>query len=64
VGPLGLEPKASAASGLKEGAERRKIALVANLRQYATEGNLNAFREYLLNEKKLDETQCKHVCFI
>ncbi|MFP3218477.1 MAG: integrase [Acidianus sp.] len=30
--------------------------MVANLRQYATEGNLNAFREYLLNEKKLDET--------
>ncbi|MFP3202219.1 MAG: integrase [Sulfolobus sp.] len=32
------------------------MSLVANLRQYATEGNLNAFREYLLNEKKLDET--------
>ncbi|QGR18437.1 hypothetical protein D1869_06330 [Sulfurisphaera ohwakuensis] len=28
--------------------------MVANLRQYATEGNLNDFRDYLLNEKKLD----------
>nr|WP_218267491.1 integrase [Saccharolobus shibatae] len=30
--------------------------MVANLRQYATDGNLNAFRDYLLNEKKLDPT--------
>ena len=52
----GFEPGTSALPGLNKEAERRKISLVANSRQYATEGNLNAFREYLLNEKKLDET--------
>ena len=45
--------------GGKEGEERRKIALVANLRQYATEGNVKAFYDYLINERKISEKTAK-----
>ena len=44
---------------MQEGVERRKIALVANLRQYATEGNVKAFYDYLINERKISEKTAK-----
>jgi Uncharacterized protein conserved in archaea len=33
--------------------------LVANLRQYATEGNVTAFYDYLINERKISEKTAK-----
>ena len=59
VGPLGFEPRTSAASGRERGEERRKIALVANLRQYATDGNLQGFYEWLVHERKIAERTAK-----
>ncbi|MEJ2770035.1 MULTISPECIES: integrase [unclassified Stygiolobus] len=35
------------------------MALVANLRQYATEGNTKAFYDYLINERKISEKTAK-----
>nr|WP_237243977.1 integrase [Saccharolobus solfataricus] len=39
--------------------ERRKVALVANLRQHATDGNVKAFYEFLINERKISEKTAK-----
>jgi intergrase/recombinase len=59
AGPPGFEPGTTGSEGGKEGVERRKIALVANLRQYATEGNVEAFYDYLINERKISEKTAK-----
>jgi len=59
AGPGGFEPPTTGSEGVKEGIDRRKIALVANLRQYATEGNVKAFYDYLINERKISERTAK-----
>jgi intergrase/recombinase len=46
-------------AGGQRAIERRKIALVANLRQYATEGNVKVFYDYLINERKISEKTAK-----
>jgi len=57
--PPGFEPGPFGSAGRREGEERRKIALVANLRQYATNGNVEAFYDYLINERKISEKTAK-----
>jgi intergrase/recombinase len=57
--PPGFEPGTTGSEGGKKIVERRKIALVANLRQYATEGNVEAFYDYLINERKISEKTAK-----
>jgi len=59
AGPGGFEPPTTGSEGGKDRAERRKIALVANLRQYVTEGNVEAFYDYLVNERKISERTAK-----
>jgi len=59
TGPGGFEPPTTGSGGGNEGVDRRKIALVANLRQYATEGNVKAFFDYLVNERKISERTAK-----
>jgi len=58
-GPGGFEPPTTGSEGGNEGVDRRKKALVANLRQYATEGNVRAFYDYLVNERKISERTAK-----
>ncbi|ARM77159.1 integrase [Acidianus manzaensis] len=57
--PPGFEPGISGLEGILEREERRKISLVANLRQYATDGNVKAFYEFLINERKISEDTAK-----
>jgi intergrase/recombinase len=57
--PLGFEPRITSSDGGKKIVKRRKIALVANLRQYATNGNTKAFYDYLINERKISEKTAK-----
>ncbi|AZG03466.1 hypothetical protein [Sulfolobus spindle-shaped virus] len=57
--PPGFEPGTTGSEGGKEREERRKIALVANLRQYASEGNIKAFYDWLLTERKVTEKTAK-----
>jgi len=57
--PPGFEPGTIGSEGGKRAIERRKIALVANLRQYATNGNTKAFYDYLINEREISEKTAK-----
>jgi len=57
--PPGFEPGISGLEGPLRDAKRRKTALVANLRQYATNGNVKAFIEYLINERRISEDTVK-----
>ncbi|QGA87264.1 integrase [Sulfolobus spindle-shaped virus] len=57
--PPGFEPGTAGSGGPSEKEERRKIGVVANLRSYATDGNLKAFYEYLINERRISEETAK-----
>ena len=54
-----LNPGPPPCKGKEECFERRKISLVANLRQYATDGNVKAFYEWLVHERKIAERTAK-----
>ena len=57
--PPGFEPGTAGLGGIEGREERRKIALVANLRQYATPGNVEAFYEWLVRVRKVSEATAK-----
>ncbi|WP_422398092.1 hypothetical protein [Sulfolobus tengchongensis] len=54
-----MNPRPPAWQELNNDTQRRKITLVNNLRQYATSDNLNAFYDYLINERKISEITAK-----
>lgn len=51
----GFEPGTTGSEGIEKSIYRSKIALVANLRQFATEGNIKSFYEYLIKERGISE---------
>ncbi|BFH73382.1 hypothetical protein SJAV_13260 [Sulfurisphaera javensis] len=54
-----MNPGPPPRQGIKESKERSKKSLVANLLQYATDGNLKDFYDYLINERKISEETAK-----
>ncbi|ACP38620.1 integrase [Saccharolobus islandicus] len=54
-----LNPGPPPCQRYEDSLERRKVSLVANLFQFALEGNLNAYYEWLINVRKVDERTAK-----
>jgi len=54
-----LNPGPLAPQALEDVLERRKTVLVTNLRQYATDGNVKAFYDWLVSVRKVTEETAK-----